>query len=240
MSDAMPIDLKYPELTGVSEAILLEDFMVTARALGGPYCRAKIPSLGWNTGRFPAIYVPFQALTFALKKGDTVLVKFQQDDIRYPYVWFQPTTGSSVPYPTPTDDCPQPGTKDVAFPSQDKHDYSFQVLGNGLIVASNEAYACVRFGTTAQYFWADGQTMYSEGNLAFQGAEIHLNGSTKHLITKEGLDQLINGPTGLLSQILLSLTTTPIAGNGAVQPSWANFPTSLDLTSAQTETVKTK
>lgn len=261
----LPSDLYFPELTGVTEFILSEDFLVTAAATGGPFCRGTSEALGWTTKDIPLIYVPFMALGYALKKGKKVLVKFSQDDIRYPYLWFQSpdawdsntTSGYLANFPVPTASAPAPDSSlspSLVFPDQSESaDYSFNILGNGLIVASNENYTAIVFtdpagGSNQQafYFTKDGMTLYSPaGKIGFQGStmtavvgpatldvdkdgNINVTGmKSMNLTTTTG-----TGPSHLVTfeelkaamdTLYSALTTTPIYGNGAPQTTWTGL-----------------
>lgn len=66
--------------------------------------------------------------------------------------------------------------------------------------------------------------------------KIELNGNSKQFVT---WTELNNALTNFLSQLTIAMTTTPIAGNGAPQPTWTNMPTSIDISAAKTTTVVT-
>lgn len=178
----------YEETTGVCEGVLTEDFMVTARAVGKPYCSVAVPDLGWSDksgNPFPLTFVPFQALAYGLKAGDKVRIAFRQNDTRYPYLWNQET-----PAPIPEDDSPQPGSSIVSFPSQSQDEYTFMILGPGLIVASNDTYGCIRFGDQAQYFSGSGIALYSDnGKIGFHAqteVDIQVGANVKIKVTAGG------------------------------------------------------
>ena len=65
--------------------------------------------------------------------------------------------------------------------------------------------------------------------------KIELNGNTKQFVTWAELNQAL---TNFLQQLTTSLSTTPIAGQGATQV-WVNFPTAIDISAAKTEKVVT-
>ena len=177
----------YPETNGVQTAVLLEDFLITAAAVGGPFCRCSFPDLGMidsgsTPSPIPLVYVPFLALGYSLQKGDTILVKFDFDDPRFPYFWYQdPNAAGAVLFPVPTTDAPQPASggsnPSLTFPSQSTDDYTFNILGNGLIVASNAAYTCIVFTDSgsgnqqAYYFSKTGMILFSpQGSVGIQAA----------------------------------------------------------------------
>lgn len=66
--------------------------------------------------------------------------------------------------------------------------------------------------------------------------KIKLNGDTKQLVTWSELNTALST---FLQQLTVALTTTPIAGNGAPQPTWSGLPTQIDISSAKTTTVVT-
>lgn len=65
---------------------------------------------------------------------------------------------------------------------------------------------------------------------------IELNGNTKQFVTWTELNTAL---TTFLQQLTLAMTTTPIVGNGATQPTWIGMPTSIDISAAKTTTVVT-
>lgn len=71
---------------------------------------------------------------------------------------------------------------------------------------------------------------------AGSGKKIKLNGDSKQFVTWAELNQAL---TTFLKQLTVALTTTPIAGNGAPQPTWTSLPTSIDISAAKTQTVVT-
>ena len=66
--------------------------------------------------------------------------------------------------------------------------------------------------------------------------KIKLNGDSKQLVTWAELN---NALSTFLTQLTIAMTTTPIAGNGALQPAWTNMPTSIDISAAKTTKVVT-
>ena len=65
---------------------------------------------------------------------------------------------------------------------------------------------------------------------------IELNGNTKTFVTWEALNTAL---TNFMTSLVTALTTTPIAGNGSPQLTWNELPTSIDISEAQTTTIKT-
>lgn len=66
--------------------------------------------------------------------------------------------------------------------------------------------------------------------------KIKLNGDSKQLVTWAELNSALST---FLTQLTIAMTTTPIAGNGALQPAWTNMPTSIDISAAKTTKVVT-
>ena len=242
---------QYNELTGVTFGTLAEDFLVTARIVGKPYCKVKIPNLGWTGDNYPLVYVPFLALGFSLKAGDPVGVKFSQDDLRFPYLWTQDpnTEDGATPFPIPAENAPVGSSGNVVFPSQSTDEYTFNILSSGLITASNGVYDCIRFGNQVQFFSADGMVLYSkDGDIGIktsgsgkkvriEAEGIELNGNTKQLVTWSALQSVL---TSYDTAIKTALTTTPIVGNGSPQPTWTGLSlASLDISAAKTTSIKT-
>lgn len=65
---------------------------------------------------------------------------------------------------------------------------------------------------------------------------IEFMGNTRTLVTYAELNQAL---TQFWNQLNLALTTTPIAGNGAPQPSWVGLPTSIDISQSEASKLKT-
>ena len=66
--------------------------------------------------------------------------------------------------------------------------------------------------------------------------KIELNGNSKQFVTWSELNSALST---FLTQLTTAMTTTPIAGNGAPQPTWTNMPTQIDISAAKTTTVVT-
>jgi hypothetical protein len=66
--------------------------------------------------------------------------------------------------------------------------------------------------------------------------KIKLNGDSKQLVTWSELNTALSN---FLADLTIAMTTTPIAGNGAPQPTWTNMPTQIDISAAKTTTVVT-
>lgn len=75
-----------------------------------------------------------------------------------------------------------------------------------------------------------------KGVMDVSAQTIKLNGDSKNFVTWAELNQALST---FLTQLTTALTTTPIAGNGAPQPSWTGLPTSIDISAAKTTTVVT-
>lgn len=80
------------------------------------------------------------------------------------------------------------------------------------------------------------QVKAQAGNLDVKAKQIKLNGDTKQLVTWAELNTALSS---FLQQLTIALTTTPIVGNGAPQPTWAGLPTQIDISAAKTTTVVT-
>lgn len=80
------------------------------------------------------------------------------------------------------------------------------------------------------------KTIAAEGKVVVNGKTLELNGSGNNLVKWTELNQAL---TEFVTKLQISLTTTPIAGQGAPVPSWTNFPTSIDISGAKCDTLKT-
>ena len=63
-----------------------------------------------------------------------------------------------------------------------------------------------------------------------------LYGNSKQFVTWAELNQAL---TDFMTGLITALTTTPIAGNGAPQPTWTDLPTQIDISGAKTTSVVT-
>lgn len=73
----------------------------------------------------------------------------------------------------------------------------------------------------------------SEGVLKVTTSDsIELNGNNKHLVTWEDLN-------AAMTTLYTALTTTPITGNGANQPTWTGLTNGIDISAAKSTTIKT-
>lgn len=71
----------------------------------------------------------------------------------------------------------------------------------------------------------------AEGDVSVDAANINLNGDSKRLVTYAELKTAMD-------KLWIAMTTTPIAGNGSLQPSWTGI-TSIDISASETQTIKT-
>lgn len=75
-------------------------------------------------------------------------------------------------------------------------------------------------------------TIAPDGTVSITGKEIQLNGDDKRLVLYGELEQA-------MQKLWTAMTTTPIAGNGSAQPSWTGLPDGIDISAAETQTIKT-
>lgn len=86
---------------------------------------------------------------------------------------------------------------------------------------------------------AGNASVSADGNVSVDANQINLNGDSKSLVTYGELNTALST---FLQQLTTSLNTTPIIGNGSPQSAgggWLNFPTSIDISSAEATTLKT-
>lgn len=79
------------EATGVYVGTLLEDMIDTVQKTKGLYCDVHIPQFYNKNFSHPLTAVPFWAMTLPLKKGDKVMVQFNQNDVAYPVLYKNPS-----------------------------------------------------------------------------------------------------------------------------------------------------
>jgi len=82
------------ESTGVFPGVLVEDMIETVKRTGKLYCDVHIKKFYEKNYRHPLTYVPLWAMSLPLKAGDTVYVKFYQDDLTLPVLW---KSGNNLP-----------------------------------------------------------------------------------------------------------------------------------------------
>ena len=81
------------------------------------------------------------------------------------------------------------------------------------------------------------QIVVQNGDLDVKtNGKIKLNGDSKQLVTWSELNTAL---TNFMTSLVTALTTTPIVGNGAPQPTWTGLPTQIDISGAKTTTVVT-
>ena len=83
--------LIHDESTGLYVGILLEDMIETVKREKKLYCDVHIPSLFLKDQKHPLTYVPLWCMSLPLKKGDKVLVQFNQENYLYPVLYKNPT-----------------------------------------------------------------------------------------------------------------------------------------------------
>ena len=77
----------FEEATGVYVGTLQEDMIDTVKKTKKMYCDVLIPEFFTKATNYPLTYVPLWATILPLKKGDKVLVKFNQDNLKYPVLY---------------------------------------------------------------------------------------------------------------------------------------------------------
>lgn len=77
----------FEEATGVYLGTLQEDMIDTVKKTKKMYCDVLIPEFFTKATNYPLTYVPLWAAILPLKKGDKVLVKFNQDNLKYPILY---------------------------------------------------------------------------------------------------------------------------------------------------------
>lgn len=77
----------FEEATGVYVGTLQEDMIDTVKRTKKMYCDVLIPEFFTKFTSYPLTYVPLWAAILPLKKGDRVLVKFNQDNLKYPILY---------------------------------------------------------------------------------------------------------------------------------------------------------
>lgn len=69
-----------------------------------------------------------------------------------------------------------------------------------------------------------------EVDITINGKSVGVNGTDKHAVYWEDLNA---GLADFFSKLKTSMTSTPIAGNGAIVPSWTAFPSKIDIDAAK-------
>ena len=77
----------FEEATGVYLGTLQEDMIDTVKKTKKMYCDVLVPEFFTKATNYPLTYVPLWAAILPLKKGDKVLVKFNQDNLKYPILY---------------------------------------------------------------------------------------------------------------------------------------------------------
>lgn len=113
------------------------------------------------------------------------------------------------------------------------------VVGNSTLNIGNDDnesnYDITVTGSSTENVTKD-KTVAAEGKVVVNGETLELNGSGNNLVKWTELNQALSD---FLMKLQISLTTTPISGQGATVPSWVNFPTSIDISGAKCDTLKT-
>lgn len=113
------------------------------------------------------------------------------------------------------------------------------VVGNSAVNIGNDDnesnYDITVTGSSTENVTKD-KTIAAEGKVVVNGETLELNGSGNNLVKWTELNQALSD---FLMKLQISMTTTPISGQGATVPSWVNFPTSIDISGAKCDTLKT-
>lgn len=142
------------EVSGVFEAELLEDMADTVRRTRRPYIDCKIPAV-LDEDQHPLTYVPAIYMTYPLKKGDKVLVRFNQDNFRYPVLW-KITTEFENQMVEEKVQFPSAGQV-IFFPSSEKV-VAVKRINKDYYVYVTDKYTLVRTGDQFTLISPDGET----------------------------------------------------------------------------------
>lgn len=75
-----------------------------------------------------------------------------------------------------------------------------------------------------------------DGDMDVEAKSINLNGKNNSLTMFAPLSTAL---TQFINSLVLALTTTPIIGNGSPQATWSGLPTTIDISAAEADTLKT-
>lgn len=129
------------EVSGVFEATLNEDMADTVVRVKRPYIDCHIAAVfDKDQLDYPLVYVPAWYATYPLKKGDKVLVYFNQKCFRYPVLWkipkeYEADFTKSITFPSDGDL--------VTFPSAEKV-VAVTKLSEGCYVYVTDQYTLIR------------------------------------------------------------------------------------------------
>lgn len=77
---------------------------------------------------------------------------------------------------------------------------------------------------------------WNGNDILLSSAGVEINGNSDQIVKWAPLNSALSA---FVSSLVTALTTTPIAGNGAPQPSWTGLPTSINIDAAKTDKLKT-
>lgn len=126
--------------TGVYLGTLQEDMIDTVIETKGQYIKVLVPELFDENGDYPYTYVPDWGMVLPLRKDDKVLIRFDQENIRYPVLYRNPSeldTSFYVEY-----DLPMDGSL-VSFPTKEKTVTGHR-FGNNSYIITTDRYTLLR------------------------------------------------------------------------------------------------
>lgn len=180
------------EVSGVFEATLLEDMMDTVNRVKRPFIDCEIPDV-LEKDLHPLTYVPSIFMTYPLKKGDKVLVKFNQDNFRYPVLWkitteWEDDVVKSIEFPAD-------GTE-VKFPDPEKV-VSVTKINDGYYVYVTDKYVLVRTGDQFTLLSPSGETTNVK-QYAVLAEDIVLETTKEYKLVSKSAISLMSSGTSLV------------------------------------------
>lgn len=183
----------FEEATGVYAGTLQEDMVDTVKRTKKLCCDVLIPQFFTNQVKYPLTYVPLWATVLPLKKGDKVLVTFNQGNLKYPILYknaseLEDSFFNKFNLPSNTLNAEETvSVIKIGVNSYLLKTNSYTVLRNGgsscIILSDNETYVC-----------GNDVTVLSTGTSNIKGNTVKIDGNN---VTVNGNQTNIESSTGV-------------------------------------------
>lgn len=180
------------ENSGVYLGVLQEDMIDTVTRTKRPFIDVLIEGIFSEDSDYPYTYVPVWGMILNLRKGDKVLVQFNQNNLLYPILFKNPNEVDPSLYkkfPLP------PAGATVSFPSDEDTLSSYKFSDTSYLIVSasytclRQQDSCVLLTDNKAYITASDVSLLAQSG---QGGSLTLEASELKLITPVGVGATVD------------------------------------------------
>lgn len=183
----------FEEATGVYAGTLQEDMIDTVKKTKKLCCDVLIPQFFTKQVKYPLTYVPLWATVLPLKKGDKVLVTFNQGNLKYPILYKNASELEDSffnKFNLPSNTLNAEETVSVIKIGVD----SYLLKTNSYTVLRNGSSSCIILSDNETYVCGSDVTVLSTGTSNIKGNTVKIDGNN---VTVKGNQTDIESSTGV-------------------------------------------